>query len=268
MSRLHLGILSVGIGGLAWTLVAAAAIGQAPVPNLPVVPQVGAQPAPAPIDQAIAWMNEAKRNYGAVKDYTCTMISRESINGKMQKEDNIVQMKLRTTPFSVYMRWLAPSDSKGQEVAFVVGKNNNQMRVHSKGILKLTGFHSVAIDDPRVLEHSRHTINDAGIGKLIDATLVHWATDRQLGRTETRIAEYEYNNRRCIRIENIRPERRPQYYSHRGVIYLDKESKLPIRNENYDWPRQGGPATGELLEVYSYTDLRFNVGLTERDFNK
>ena len=268
MNRLHLGIVSMGLGAVTWTLLAAAATGQAPGANLPMAPQAGAPAAPAPLDQAIAWMQEAKRNYGAVKDYTCTLISRESIQGKMQKEDNIIQMKFRTTPFSVYMRWLAPSASKNQEVAYVAGKNNNQMRVQSKGILKLTGFHSIATDDPRVLEHSRHTINDAGIGKLIDATLAAWTVDRQLGRTVTRIAEYEYNNRRCLRIENIRSERRPQYYAHRGVIFLELESKLPIRNENYEWPRQGGPATGELFEVYSYTDLRFNVGLTDRDFNK
>ena len=267
MTRLHLGIVGLGIGLLAWTLLETAAAGQAPGGNPPAAVPAGA-PATAQIDQALAWMQEAKRNYTAVKDYTCTLISRENVRGKMQPEDNIIQMKLRTAPFSVYMRWLAPSDAKGQEVAYVAGKNKNQMRVHSKGILKLTGFHSIDVNDPRVLEHSRHTINDAGIGKLIDATLTNWAFDRQVGRTETRVAEYEYNNRRCIRIENVRPERRPQYYAHRSVIYLDKESKLPIRNENYDWPRQGGPATGELLETYSYTDLRFNVGLTDRDFDK
>jgi len=142
------------------------------------------------------------------------------------------------------------------------------MRVHSNRLKGVVGFMSVKTDDPRVTEHSRHTILDAGIGRLIDQTLVHWEVDRQLGRTETRIAEYEYDKRRCLRIENIRPERRPQYYAYRGVLYLDKESKLPIRNENYDWPRPGGPATGDLLEVYSYTDLRFNVGLPDRDFNK
>ena len=270
MGRLHLGIASAGSAGLAWTLLAVAATGQAPPPNPPAVPPPAGQPAvPAPLDQAIAWLHEAKRNYSAVKDYTCTLISRESIRGKLQKEDNVIQMKFKAAPMSVYMRWLAPSESKNQEVAFVAGKNNNQMRVHSKGLLKgAVGFMSIDPNDPRVMEHSRHTIHDAGIGRLIDQTLAHWEQDRRLGRTETRIAEYNYNDRRCLRIENIRPERRPEYYAHRGILYIDKESKLPIRNENYAWPRTGGPATGDLLEVYSYIDLRFNVGLTDREFEK
>ena len=33
--------------------------------------------------------------------------------------------------FSVHMRWAAPEKSKGQEVVFVLGKNNNKMRVKS-----------------------------------------------------------------------------------------------------------------------------------------
>jgi len=107
MSRLHLGTVCVGALGLLGTLLAAAVPGQTP-PNQPIPPVAGA--AFTPLDQAIAWMHEAKRNYGAVKDYTCTMISRENIHGKLQKEDNIIQMKVRAAPFSVYMRWLAPSE--------------------------------------------------------------------------------------------------------------------------------------------------------------
>lgn len=267
MNCRHLGIISLGTCGLVWTLLAAHVDGQAPAQKPPVQPAAGA-PMPAPLDQAIAWMHEAKRNYSAVKDYTCTMISRENIKGKL-KEESVVQMKFRVQPFSVYMRWIAPSESRGQEVAFVAGKNNNMMRVHSKGLLKgAIGFVSIDPTDPRVMEHSRHTIHEAGMGRLIDQTILYWESDRKINRTETRIAEYDYDNRRCLRIENIRPERRPEYYAHRSVLFLDKESKLPVRNENYSWPRPGSPATGELMEVYSYVNLRFNVGLTDRDFDK
>ena len=278
MNCRHLGIVIIGTCGILWTVVAAQVGGQAPAQPPAVQAPAGQAPAAqapaagaakvAPLDQAIAWMQEAKRNYGAVKDYTCTMISRENIKGKL-KEESVVQMKFRVQPFSVYMRWIAPSESRGQEVAFVAGRNNNMMRVHSKGLLKgAIGFVSIDPADPRVMEHSRHTIHEAGMGRLIDATLAYWENDKKIGRTETRIAEYDYDNRRCVRIENIRPERRPEYYAHRSVLYLDKASKLPIRNENYSWPQAGGAATGELMEVYSYIDLRFNVGLTDRDFNK
>jgi hypothetical protein len=87
-----------------------------------VIPAVAV--AQADLDQAIAWMTEAKRNYTAVKDYTCTLVSQENINGKLQ-EQNFMQLKFKAEPFSVRMRWLGPEKSKGQEVIFVLGKNNN-----------------------------------------------------------------------------------------------------------------------------------------------
>ncbi|MCI0683363.1 MAG: DUF1571 domain-containing protein [Gemmataceae bacterium] len=268
MKRRHLGRISIGICGLAWAALAAGSDGQAPTQPPPGQPPAAAAPKLTPLDQAILWLHDAKRNHGAVKDYTCTMVSRENIKGKL-REESIVQMKFRVQPFSVYMRWLSPTESRGQEVAFVAGRNKNMMRVHSKGLLKgAIGFVSIDPNDPRVMEHSRHTIREAGLGQLIDSTLAYWQADKRFNRTETRIAEYEYDNRRCLRIENIRPDRRPEYYAHRSVLFLDKESKLPVRNENYFWPRPGGPPTGELMEVYSYIDLRFNVGLTDRDFNK
>jgi hypothetical protein len=267
MHRLHLGIVGVGLTGLAWTLLGSGVDGQTPPPNPPGQPNSLGAAALPPLDQAIAWMHEAKRNYSAVKDYTCTLISRENIKGRL-KEENVIQMKFRAAPFSVYMRWLGPAELQNQEVAYVAGQNKNQMRVHSKGILKIAGFVSVDVNDPRVMEHSRHMINEAGMGHMIDQTIANWNNERKINRSEVRFAEYDYDKRRCIRIENVRPERIPGLYAYRSVIYLDKESKLPIRNESYDWPRPGGNPTGDLLESYSYVNLHFNVGLTDRDFAK
>jgi hypothetical protein len=253
--------LVIGSATLIGAALVADADGQAPA-NPPA-----AQPATAPLDSAISFMYEAKRNYTAVKDYTCTLMTRENIRGEL-KEESIIQMKFRPQPYSVYMRWLSPSSQRGQEVAYIHGKNGNKMRVQSKGILKIAGFVSIDVNDPRVMEHSRHTIVEAGIGHLIETTIKTWTEEKRIGRTDCKIAEYDYNNRRCYRIENTRAERRPEYYCHRSVIYLDKESKLPIRNECYDWPRPGGPPQGELMEMYSFVDLRFNVGLSDRDFTK
>jgi len=220
------------------------------------------------LGQALTWMQEAKRNYtAAVRDYTCVFISKENMKGR-DKEDHYTQFKFKTTPMSVYMKWLAPSRLAGQEACFVQGKNQNKMRVHSKGILGVAGFVSIDLNDARVKEHSRHSIQDAGFGNIIDRSLTAWAHDRQLGKTVTRISESDFDNRRCIRIENIRTERLPQFYAYRSVVYLEKNSKYPIRNENYAFPVAGGPPEGELIEMFSYTGLQFNVGLTDQEFHK
>jgi hypothetical protein len=268
--RRPLRVLSVILFGLTalafastWHPSADGQTGTAQPPAQP--PQAGA----SPLDQPLAMILEARKSYAAVKDYTCTLLSQENIRGVLQ-EQNVMQFKMRTQPFSVYMRWLAPKKSQGQEVCFVLGKNDNKMRVHSTalGQGKLLGFVSVAPNDPRVMEHSRHTIYEAGMGNLIEETVKHWDLERKAGKSKVQVAEYKYDNRRCFRIENVRTERVQGFYCYRSVIYLEADTKLPIRNENYDWPRAGGPADGELLEMFSYTDLRLNAGLTEQDFNK
>ena len=222
----------------------------------------------AELDQPIAWLQEAKRNYSTVKDYTCTMVSQENVRGKLL-EQNVMQFKLKTEPFSVYMRWLAPEKNQGQEVAFVLGKNNNKMRVKSNLLIqKVAGFISIDLNDKRVTEHSRHSIVEAGIGNMIEQHINQFQTDRKLGKTSVSVKDFLCNNRDCHRVELTRLEKDPAFYCHRTVIYLEKASKMPIRLENYDWPRQGGAEGGELLEMFSYVGLLFNTGLKDADFNK
>ena len=230
-------------------------------------PTVATPPAAdSPLDQPLAWLQEAKRNYTAVQDYACTLVSRESVRGVL-KDESVIAFKMRTQPFSVSMRWLAPKKLQGQEVCFVWGKNNNKMRVHSTTLgARIAGFVSIDTNDPRVMEHSRHTIYEAGLSNAIEQLIRNFEQEKLLNKTEVAIAEYTYNNRRCNRIEFTRSERNNQTYCYRTVVYVDQETKLPIRMENYDWPVQGGAVGGELLEMFAYIDLHFNTRLTDNDF--
>jgi hypothetical protein len=218
------------------------------------------------LDQPLAWMQEAKRNYTTVKDYTCTLVSQENVNGKLL-DQNIIQMKMKNAPFSVHMRWLKPDKSTGQEVAFVAGKNKNMMRVKSR-ILGAGFFMSIDPNDKRVTQHSRHTILEAGIGNMIEQSINQWEKDRLIDKTKVKTSNFLCNGRECYRVEMLRTEKNPAFYCYRSVIFLEKDSKLPIRLENYDWPRAGGPADGELLESFSYVSLQFNVGLKDADFDR
>jgi hypothetical protein len=201
----------------------------------------------AALDEALAHLHEARRNFTAVKDYACTLVSQERVRGKLE-EQNVMQFKMKTEPFSVHMRWLAPKKSAGQEVAFILGKNNNKMRVKSNVIGgKLIGFISIDPNDPRVLQHSNHNILEAGIGNMIEQNIRHWDLARRVGKSKAALSETKFNGRDCIRIEVTAKERTPQCYCYRSVIFLEKNSKFPIRLENYDWPREGGARGGDLI---------------------
>ncbi len=219
------------------------------------------------LDQPLEWLQEARRNYTAVKDYTCTLVTQENVRGKLQ-DKSIINLKIKAEPFSVHMRWLEPEKSLNQEVIFVQGKNNNKMRVKSNLVLAKSFFVSIDTNDKRVTEHSRHTILEAGIGNMIEQHISQWEKDRQIGKTIVKTEDYVCYDRKCIRIELTRTAKNPAFYCHRTVIFLEKESKLPILLENYDWPTADGPEGGELLEKFGYVRLQFNVGLKDADFNK
>jgi hypothetical protein len=249
-----------------WTQVNADPPGGPPVTR----GQVGAPASVAAmtaLDEPLRLIASARQSYQGMHDYQCLFVKRERLRGQLQP-DNLIEMKVLTQPFSVYLRWMAPQSSAGQQACYVAGRNNGMMRVHSTGLAGVVGFISIDPRDPRATETSRHAITEAGIGNLIERFGQRWEVERQLNRTQVRVAEYMYNQKRCTRVEVAHPDRgNGQYSFYRSVVYFDQEKHLPIRVENYDWPRAGGPADGDLLESYSYVDLRVNTGLGPAAFN-
>jgi hypothetical protein len=260
------------LGPAACFAVCAVATGVAPVnadpPGGPPVTrgQVGA-PSITAMDEPLRLIASARQSYQGIRDYQCLFVKRERLRGQLQAE-NLIEIKVLTQPFSVYLRWMAPQSSAGQQACYVAGRNNGMMRVHSTGLAGVVGFISIDPRDPRATETSRHAITEAGIGNLIERFGQRWEVERQLNRTQVRIAEYMYNQKRCSRVDVAHPDRgNGQYTFYRSVVYFDQETHLPIRVENYDWPRAGGSADGDLLESYSYVDLRLNTGIGPAAFN-
>ncbi len=243
----------------------------APQAAPPSAPQPMGQATPAetpasPMDEPIRLIHLARQAHQGVSDYTCLLVKRERVNGTLLPE-NVMEMKVRTQPFSVYLRWLQPRAEVGQEVCYVAGKNDGMMRVHPKGMLGVVGFRSLDPNDPRARQTSRRSITEAGIGGMIERFAKAWEAERPLNQTQVRIADYEYNRRRCTRVEILHPANpEGKFIYYRSVMYFDKETHLPIRLECYDWPRhQGDP--GEVVELYSFANMRLNVGLRDDVFN-
>jgi hypothetical protein len=218
-----------------------------------------------PLDQPLRLLQEAQQAYSQIQTYECVLVSQERVNGRLLPE-KVMQMTFRKNPFSVYMKWLAPKEDVGQEVCFVQGKYQNMMRVLPAGFAKGFGWMTIEVNDPKVMQHSRHKITEAGFGNWIDRCAQSWSVERTMGKTNVQIADYDYNNRRCVRVETTHTSYDRSFYCYRNVIYFDKQTHLPIRMECYDWPRQGGPPEGELLECFSYINLQFNVNIPESVF--
>ena len=265
-----------GVGVLGLVLLGA---GQPPIsappPAQPAAPQPMessttdvASPTASPMDEPVRLIHEAQKAYQNVRDYTCLLVKRERVNGALPPE-TVMEMKVRAQPFGVYLKWIQPRNEAGQEVCYVAGRNDGKMRVHPKGVLgSFAGFVSLDVNDARVRQTSRRSITEAGIGNTIERFARAWDNERRNNlTTQVQIAEYEYNHRRCVRVETIHPNNgNGQFLYYRDVIFFDKETHLPIRLEFYDWPRQAGDA-GQLVEMYSFANMRINVGLGEDVFN-
>lgn len=224
---------------------------------------------PAPIDVAAQLIGNAKASFARVRDYAGLFYKQEHVGGQLQPEQTI-QIRVRQQPFSVHMKWVGPKKLAGQEACYVAGRNNNMMRAKSNGaFLSAIGFVSLDPRDPKAMNGHRHAITESGIGHLIEQLEQNHQTDRQQPADHTAITfgEYRFLNRPVIRMEALHRQNTGRFYSHRCVVYFDKETHLPVRIEAYDWPRAGGPPGGELLECYSYADVKFNVNLTDAAFN-
>lgn len=225
-------------------------------------------PTPAiedPIVRAKRIIASCQTRYQQVRDYTCTFYKRERIDNELQAF-NVMQMKARTRPFSVYFRFTQPYS--GREAIYVHGRNANKVVVHDVGLNKvLAGTLELDTRSRRAMDGNRHPITEAGLGNLIETVARRWAVEMQPGETQVKITpNVKVGDRVCTMIESTHPRRSPNYMFRTAKVYVDSELNLPIRFEAYDWPHRAGGAP-VLMEEYTYTNLRLNVGLSERDFD-
>jgi hypothetical protein len=120
---------------------------------------------------------------------------------------------------------------------------------------------------PRARGASKYAITEAGLGYLIERFATGWQLEDRLGCTDVRIEVGEFNGRPGLRVETIHPRKVEGLIFHRSVVWFDQMTNLPMRVENYDWPRVGETHC-DLAEQFSFVNVRLNVGLSDEVFNR
>jgi len=230
-----------------------------------------------PLDAALRVARDAQaRIRSHVDDYSCTLIKHERINGVLTAQEymfaEIRNRKVKdgkiVTPLSVYLYFLKPGSVKGREVIFIEGQNNGKMVVHESGLL---GRVAPAIwlkpNGPIAMRGQLYPITEIGIETLVDRLIEKGERDRARGEcTVEFIKGAKINGRVCTVLQVKHPTRRPWFDFHIARIFMDDELKVPIRYAAYTWPKQPG-GRPQLLEAYTYLNLKLNVQLTDADFN-
>jgi hypothetical protein len=218
----------------------------------------------APIRKAIAAMQACLARYMAITDYTCVFSKRERIDGQLSQL-HVMSMKFRTKPNSVYLRFMQPG--AGREAIYIDGRNNGKVLAHDIGINKiLAGTLWLDPAGSMAMEDNRHPITEAGIGPLIQTLLKRWNHELTPGESIVVISEEQGRlSRPGTTIETIHPDRAAHFMFHKVRVTIDREFGLPVRFEAYNWPDANG--VPELVEEYSYAQIKLNVGLTDKDFD-
>jgi hypothetical protein len=227
-----------------------------------------AQPANEhPLAPALRWANQGLVGLQNIHDYSTTLVKRERISGKLNDYEYMF-LKVRHKPFSVYMYFLGPASLKGREVIYVEGLNNGNMWAHTTGVqdtmlgtlsLKPNGF--VAMQD------ERYPLTEIGLLNLVRRLVEVAQKDMKYGECEVKFYPgAKINKRTCTCIEVTHPVARRNFLFHLARIFVDEELNVPIRYESYDWPKTVG-AKPELLEEYTYLNLKLNQGFADADFD-
>jgi hypothetical protein len=225
-----------------------------------IYPKKRAEMEPLAKADPLAFMRLALNWHDAnVTDYSCQFVKIEKIGGELRKPETM-QMKFRVKPFSVYLKWTAEA-SKGQEVIYVDGVNDDKAYVHPSGILGIL-FRKVNIDplSKTARKHSRRPITMAGTGNMLRLIISQCEAAKANGDlTLTYEGVQQEAGRPAYVFKRVLPHKW-DYTCPTLLIYIDCENLLCVRTDAWDWD-------GELLSHYSYSDLMLNPGLGDEDFS-
>jgi hypothetical protein len=213
-----------------------------------------------------------------IRDYTCTVAKRERV-GDVVQDYEYMFAKVRNrkevdgrevVPFSVYLSFVKPVEIKGREVIYIAGKNDGKMCAHEGGAKgKFLPTVWLLPNGPFAMKGQRYPITELGIENMV-LRLIERGEQLKKETPDVQVKLFQnakINNRTCTCIQLQQPEQnKPGVDFYVARIYIDDELQLPVRYEAHDWPKTPG-GKPEVVEEYTYMDVKVNVGLTDADFD-
>ena len=216
-----------------------------------------------PLEAALKLARESLAATESIKDFEATYTKREFVKKKLLS--SVMLIKFREEPFSVYLRFFGESD--GREAIYVEGLNDGKMLAHEVGLKALVGTVALLPTDPLAMAHSRRPITSIGLKNQISGVVKRW--ESQLTVPDIKVQYYpdaKLGDAQCVVIEATYTQPLENVHFQRQRVFIDKATKLAVRVENYAFPTKAGEKP-PLVEEYTYSDIKLNVGLTDKDFD-
>jgi hypothetical protein len=248
-------------------------------PNAAIASQVdpAAEPLADPVEaelrnDPLQFLRESLARYErTVRDYSCTFIKKERINGQLRPEEQMAA-RFREDPMSVYLKWERPGKSLAHQALYVRGQlrdeeGNELAYVNPAGPIALLAKRvKQEIHGASARQASRRFIDQFGFANSLRLILKYSDIARERDELDLRfVGEGEVNGRPTYVIE-----RRLPYTGEGGeypdallVVHIDQELRLPTGCFSYASESRDEDA---LLGSYLWTDIELNIGLTDDDF--
>lgn len=208
-----------------------------------------------------------------IHSYTATFSKSERLDGEL--EDQVMSLKIRQQPYSVYMKWI--TGDKGRELIYVDGANDGNMLVKLGG-LKGRFLPTLRLDPygSRAMAECRHPVTTAGIRQAAEELLRYRRKDlTQPEGVECRMLEDQPFDGRtcyCYMIQYKDPTYCADY--HRSIVYLENENMMPVQICNYQWLENTDDLSPEdladasICEDYRYTNIKMGLQFADAEFDK
>ena len=118
------------------------------------------------------------------------------------------------------------------------------------------------------MQHTRYPITEIGVINLTRRLIENGERELNDKACQTKLVRgAKINGRPCTVIQVAHIARQTDLHFKTAGTLINDELVLPVHYAAYDWPQKDGDGPVLLLEEYTYTDLKLNVGLTDADFD-
>jgi len=227
----------------------------------PSAPAKG-QPGEHPLLPILRWAQQDLPAIEKLDDYSATLVRRERVRGKIGGYEYL-SIKIRHRPFSVYVRSRPPASVKGQEVIYVAGR----IRASAGHKARMPVTVSLNPDGMIAMTGRHYPLTEIGLVNLVRRLVEVGQEDLRYGECEVKyFTGAKINQRPCTVIQVVHPTPRDVFSVSSGprVRRRRVENADPVRS--YDWPSEPG-GEPQLIEEYTYLDLKLNNGFTDEDFS-
>jgi Protein of unknown function (DUF1571) len=198
-----------------------------------------------------------QHRYGEITDYTGVWIAEERRGEQLVRSQ--ASFKFRK-PLDLYIEW-GPDGGRIRSALLRQGWNEGRVRVRARmwGV-PLIG--DLAPDGYLARRGYHYPLSEFGLNRLVERLQEQLLHAWLQGELTVRFRGVQFREgSSCYVLEFLFPASRWREYPHaRIVTYWDVEQRVPVQSEAFDWADQ-------LDERYEFQQLRFNVSLSDAEFD-